>query len=141
MTFNLKNILIEIKNCISSLININHIVKNAQEDTVTGMEIINKSTESIPKDTMKMSNAVEWSFNSFSTIKDKLLDIKSQSREVLNEAIKIREINKQGIHTIDELKNINIESNERMNDASESFKKLNDNLKSITKVVEVVTNN
>lgn len=140
MTLNLKKLLIEIKSCISSLMNINHIVKNAQENTVTGMELINKSTESISEDTMKMSNAVEWSFNSFSTIKDKLLDIKSQSGKVLNEAIKIREINKEGIHAVDELKNINLESNERMNDASDSFVKLNNNLKSIANIVEIVTN-
>ncbi|MFT8313549.1 MAG: methyl-accepting chemotaxis protein [Clostridium sp.] len=139
MTLDLKNLLIEIKNTIRGLIHINSVVKSAQQDTVTGMEIINKSTESILEDTMKMSNAVEWSFNSFSTIKDRLLNIKDQSGKVLNEATKIREINKQGIYTIDELKNVNVESNRRMNDASDSFKKLNDNLKNITNIVEAVT--
>ncbi|MDF2503193.1 methyl-accepting chemotaxis protein [Clostridium sp.] len=140
MTFNLKNLLLEIKKCMGSLININNIVKIAQKDTITGMKIINESTENIAEDTMKISNAIEWSLNSFSKIKNKLLNIKTESEKVLKEAINIKKINKQGIHTIDELKNVNLESNKRMDDATDSFKKLNNNLKNIACIVEAVTN-
>ncbi|UZW12412.1 methyl-accepting chemotaxis protein [Clostridium pasteurianum] len=140
MTFNLKNLLIDIKNTIKSLIHINDLVKIAQRDTAVGMEIINKSTENILEDTIKISDAVEWSFNSFSNIRDKLLNIKLKSEKVLYEADNIRKINKQGIRTIDDLKNINIESKDKMEEAADSFKRLNDNLKNIGRIVEVVTN-
>lgn len=140
MTFNLKNLLIDIKNTIKGLIHINDVVKNAQRDTASGMEIINKSTKSISEDTIKIADAVEWSFNSFSNIKDKLLNIKVKSQKVSNEADTIRKINKQGINTVDDLKNVNIESNKKMEEAVDSFKRLNYNLKNIGNIVEVVTN-
>lgn len=139
MTFNLKNILIEVKDTIKGLIHINNVVKNAQKDTMTGMSIINESTENILKDTVKISNLIEKSISSFGNIKDRLLNIKFKSEKVLNEAGKIREINHQGISNIEDLNNINFESNKRMEEAVESFKKLNNNLNNIGNIIEVVT--
>lgn len=139
MTYSLKNLLSEIKGFSDDFLRINVGIKHSYSSIVIGMKSVDENTEIIEQDTLKIFNAVESSFNSFDTVKDKSENIKLQSEKVLKEAVFIKDINNEGLKTVNELKNINLETNERLSEANSSFDKLKLNLMNIAQVGKTVT--
>ncbi len=138
MTYSLKNLLSDIKEYSDDFLMINVGIKDSYSSIVLGMKSVDENTEIIEKDTVKIFSAVASSFNSFDTVKDKSENIKSQSEKVLNEAVFIKDINNEGLKTVNELKNINVETNERLGEANLSFDKLKLNLLNIAQVGKTV---
>ncbi len=139
MTYSLKNLLSEIKEYSNDFLKINVGINDSYSSIVLGMKLVDENTEIIETDTVKIFNAVDSSFNSFNTVKDKAESIKSQSEKVLKEAIFIENINNEGLKTVEELKNINVETNEKLSEANISFDKLKENLLNIAQVGKTVT--
>ncbi|SMC21556.1 methyl-accepting chemotaxis sensory transducer with Cache sensor [Clostridium acidisoli DSM 12555] len=139
MVFNLKKLIEEINECSSDFVNINDGIKESYSSIVLGMKSVNENSEDIAGDTVKIFNAVESSFNSFETVKVKTENIKYESEKVLKEAIFIKDINTEGLNTINELKNINLETDKKMSEANGYFDILKKNLSNIEEVGNTVT--
>lgn len=139
MTYSLKNLLSEIKEYSNDFFNINVGIKDSYSSIVLGMKSVDENTEIMEKDTVKIFSAVESSFDSFDNVKDKAESIKSQSEKVLKEAVFIKDVNNKGLKTVEELKNTNLETNERLSEANISFDKLKLNLLNIAQVGKTVT--
>jgi len=139
MVSSLKNLIEEIKECSDDFVNINSGIKESYSSIVIGMKSVSDNSEDIAEDTVKIYNAVESSFNSFDTVKIKTENIKNQSEKVLKEAIFIKGINTDGLETINELKDINLETDKKMSEANSYFDILKKNLSNIEEVGNTVT--
>ncbi len=139
MAGSLKNLLWEIKGYSDDFLRINVGIKDSYSSIVLGMKSVDENTEVIERDTVRIFNAVESSFNFFDAVKDKSENIKLQSEKVLKEAVFIKDINNDGLETVNELKDINLETNARLSDANSSFDKLKINLLNIAEVGKTVT--
>ncbi len=138
MSHSLKKLIGKINLAIDDMLSINNIINSSHNRTIESMDVISSNTKNFIKETDDITNAVEWSFKSFGTIKDKLFIIKEESAEALNETNKIKNVNSEGVIIVNKLKTTNIDAQEKMEAAKESFSTLSKNLNNISEIIKVV---
>ena len=140
MTENIKSLVYDVKKVTEGLLHINKVTGTAQQNIVSGMEIITENTQLVSKDTDKLNSVINLSVNSFEAITKKVQNIKEQSTEMYLKAENIKSINNTNISTVTSLKDMNKESTDKLNGVNMSFKELYADLMGIKNIVDVVNN-
>ena len=140
MTEHIKSLVYDVKKVTEGLLHINKVTGTAQQNIVSGMEIITENTQLVSKDTDKLNNVINLSVNSFEAITKKVQNIKEQSTEMYLKAENIKSINNTNISTVTSLKDMNKESTDKLNGVNMSFKELYADLMGIKNIVDVVNN-
>jgi methyl-accepting chemotaxis protein len=138
MTENIKSLVFDVKKVTEELLHINMITGTAQQNIVSGMEIITENTQLVSRDTDKLNSVINVSVNSFEGISKKVQNIKDQSTDMYLKAETIRNINNVSMGTVTSLKYINKESSDKLNGVNTSFKELYTDIMGIKDIVNVV---
>lgn len=139
MTYSIKYLITEISDVINDLVSVNTIISSSQNLTVCSMESINDKSVGILKDTEQVNNTIIAAVASFNNILTKIDGIRLQSKDMMDKAQNIMEINNSGIESISELKKVNDEANTTLDNVNNSFSMLGDNLNEISNIVLGVT--
>ena len=140
MTEKIKSLIFDVKMVTEGLLHINKVTGTAQQNIVSGMEIITENTQLVSRDTEKLNNVINLSVSSFEEISKRVKNIKEQSTDMYGKAENIKKINNRNISTVTSLKHINKASTDKLNGVNVSFKELYTDLMGIKDIVEVVNN-
>ncbi len=138
MTENIKSLVYDVKKVTEGLLDISRVTGTAQQNIVSGMEIITENTQLVSTDTDKLNNVINLSVSSFEAITKKVKNIKEQSTDMYLKAENIKNINNTNLSTVTSLKDINKESTDKLNGVNTSFKELYTDIMGIKDIVEVV---
>lgn len=138
MTESIKQLVFNVKDVTCELMQINDTIKLSQNNITSSMDTINVNSERITNDTTQVKEVVKLSRESVAGISERIENIKEQSNKMLESTNVIMDINRKGIDTVTNLRNVNEDSLQKINDVNESFKNLNNNLENIKEIARMV---
>lgn len=140
MTNNIKELLIGIKGVVSKLVDVSHVITDAQEETSAGIEVIDLNYQNIAIDIDKINSVINRSFESTQKTADMTAQVKDMSEEMLDKAINIRKLNNNGLESISSLQMVNQETLIKIQNVNNTFSELGVNLEDIKKIICLVNN-